>query len=83
MTALTKTAPSPKMEVTNPMAMQKNNAQKRDYIVSVSLGNKLETTIAVRAEGVRDALRKAYSRVCGWQAVPDDLDAQDPQTSLF
>lgn len=65
------------------MAIQKNNTQKRDYIVSVSLGSKLETTIAVRAEGVRDALRKAYSRVCGWQAVPDDLDAQDPQTSLF
>lgn len=65
------------------MAMQKNNTQKRDYIVSVSLGNKLETTIAVRAEGVRDALRKAYSRVCGWQAVPDDLEAQDTQTSLF
>ena len=41
------------------MAMQKNNTQKRDYIVSVSLGNKLETTVAVRAEGVRDALRKA------------------------
>ena len=83
MTALTKTASSPKREVTKPMAIQKNNTQKRDYIVSVSLGNKLETTVAVRAEGVRDALRKAYSRVCGWQAVPDDLDAQDPQTSLF
>lgn len=81
--ALTKTDLSPKREVIKPMAIQKNNAQKRDYIVSVSLGNKLETTIAVRAEGVRDALRKAYSRVCGWQAVPDDLDAQDPQTSLF
>lgn len=80
---LTKTGPSPKREVNKPMAIQKNNTQKRDYIVSVSLGNKLETTIAVRAEGVRDALRKAYSRVCGWQAVPDDLDAQDPQTSLF
>lgn len=65
------------------MAMQKNNTQKRDYIVSVSLGNKLETTVAVRAEGVRDALRKAYSRVCGWQAAPDDLDVPDPQTSLF
>lgn len=65
------------------MAMQKNNTQKRDYIVSVSLGNKLETTVAVRAEGVRDAIRKAYSRVCGWQGVPDDLDVPDPQTSLF
>lgn len=83
MTALTKAAPSPKREVTNPMAIQKNNTQKRDYIVSVSLGNKLETTVAVRAEGVRDAIRKAYSRVCGWQTVPDDLDTQDPQTSLF
>ena len=80
---LTKTVPSLKREVIKPMAIQKNNTQKRDYIVSVSLGNKLETTISVRAEGVRDAIRKAYSRVCGWQGVPDDLDAQDPQTSLF
>ena len=50
---LTKMVPSLKREVIKPMAIQKNNTQKRDYIVSVSLGNKLETTISVRAEGVR------------------------------
>ena len=57
------------------MADLKTNTRKRDYHIAVSLDGKTVATVAVRAEGVRDALKQAYQKVSGWQGVPaDDLD---------
>ena len=50
----------------------KTNTRKRPYKVAVSEGGKVHATVTVTAEGVRDALKKAYEKVCGWQAVPPD-----------
>lgn len=33
---------------------------------------KTYATVSVDAEGVRDALKKAYEKVSGWQGVPSD-----------
>ena len=52
----------------------KTNTAKRSYHVAVSQGGKVHATVSVTAEGVRDALKKAYEKVSGWQGVsPDDL----------
>lgn len=57
------------------MAELKTNTRKCDYHITVSLDGKTVATVAVRAEGVRDALKRAYQKVSGWQGVPaDDLD---------
>ena len=56
------------------MAELKTNTKKRDYRVVVQMKGVTITTVAVTAEGVRDALKKAYEKVSGWQQVaPDDL----------
>lgn len=47
--------------------IQKNQTVRRDYHITVSLGGKTVSTVQVRAEGVRDALKKAYEKVSGWQ----------------
>lgn len=52
----------------------KTNTVKRDYHVAVTDGHgKNYATVTVRAEGVRDALKKAYEKVCGWQTVPPEV----------
>lgn len=57
------------------MAELKTNTRKRDYHITVSLDGKTVATVAVRAEGVRDALKQAYQKVSGWQMVnPEPLD---------
>ena len=57
------------------MAELKTNTRKRDYHIAVSLDGRTVATVAVRAEGVRDALKQAYQKVSGWQGVPsNDLD---------
>lgn len=57
------------------MADLKTNTRKRDYHVAISLDGKTVATVTVRAEGVRDACKKAYETISGWQGVPaDDLD---------
>lgn len=50
----------------------KTNTRKRNYHVSVSADGKTCATVMVQAEGVRDALKKAYEKVSGWQRVPDE-----------
>lgn len=50
----------------------KTNTRKRLYHVAVSESGKTHATVAVEAEGVRDALKKAYEKVSGWQGVPAD-----------
>lgn len=51
----------------------KTNTRKRSYRVAVMDGSgKTHATVAVEAEGVRDALKKAYEKVSGWQGVPAD-----------
>lgn len=56
------------------MAEMKTNTRKRDYHITVSLDGKTVTTVQVHAEGVRDALKKAYETVSGWQKVtPEEL----------
>lgn len=47
----------------------KTNTRKRLYKVTVAEGGKIHATISVTAEGVRDALKKSYEKVCGWQGV--------------
>ena len=57
------------------MADLKTNTRKRDYHIAVSLDGKTVATVTVRAEGVRDACKKAYETISGWQGVPaDDMD---------
>lgn len=57
------------------LAELKTNTRKRDYHIAVSLDGKTVATVAVRAEGVRDALKQAYQKVSGWQMVnPEPLD---------
>lgn len=57
------------------MTVQKNQVQTHDYHIAVSKNGKLITTIAVRGSTVNDALKKAYHRACGWQALePENLD---------
>ena len=57
------------------MAELKTNTRKRDYHIAVSLDGRTVATVAVRAEGVRDALKQAYQKVSGWQMVnPEPLD---------
>ncbi|MGX8703143.1 MAG: hypothetical protein ACSW8H_01690 [bacterium] len=53
----------------------KTNTRKRDYRVAVMDGSgKTHATVTVTAEGVRDALKKAYEKVSGWQGVsPESL----------
>ncbi|MBQ1789457.1 MAG: hypothetical protein II008_04715 [Oscillospiraceae bacterium] len=53
----------------------KTNTRKRDYRVAVmDNSGKTHATVAVTAEGVRDALKKAYEKVSGWQGTtPEDL----------
>jgi hypothetical protein len=49
--------------------------RRREYHVAVSdgLGNTY-ATVQVSAEGVRDALKKAYEKVSGWQRTePEEL----------
>lgn len=50
----------------------KTNTRKRLYKVTVAEGGKIHATVAVTAEGVRDALKKSYEKVCGWQGVPPE-----------
>ena len=53
----------------------KTNVRKRMYKVTVSVDGKVSATVAVEAEGVRDALKKSYEKVSGWQGLPaDELD---------
>lgn len=55
------------------MAELKTNTRKRDYRVAVmDSSGKTHATVDVTAEGVRDALKKAYEKVSGWQGVPSD-----------
>lgn len=57
------------------MAEFKTNTRKRDYHVAISLDGKTVATVTVRAEGVRDACKKAYETISGWQMVnPEPLD---------
>lgn len=57
------------------MADLKTNTRKRDYHVALSLDGKTVATVTVRAEGVRDACKKAYETISGWQMVnPEPLD---------
>ena len=55
------------------MADLKTNTKKHDYRVVVQMKGVTITTVAVTAEGVRDALKKAYEKVSGWQAVTPEL----------
>ena len=57
------------------MPEMKINVRQRDYIVAVNgPDGKVHATVQVHAQGVRDALKKAYEKVSGWQALPaDDL----------
>ena len=48
----------------------KTNTRKRDYHVAISVDGKTVATVTVRAEGVRDACKKAYETISGWQGVP-------------
>ena len=59
------------------MEIPKNQTVKRDYHIAVTDGRgKNSATVTVRAEGGRDALKKAYEKVCGWQTVPpENMDA--------
>lgn len=50
----------------------KTNVRRETYYITVYRGAKLEQTVQVTAEGVRDALKKAYEKVSGWQGVPPD-----------
>lgn len=50
----------------------RTNVRRDTYYITVSRGDKLEQTVQVTAEGVRDALKKAYEKVSGWQGVPPD-----------
>lgn len=50
----------------------KTNVRRETYYITVSRGAKLEQSVQVVAEGVRDALKKAYEKVSGWQGVPPD-----------
>lgn len=57
------------------MADLKTNTRKRDYHVAISMDGKTVVTVTVRAEGVRDACKKAYETISGWQMVnPEPLD---------
>lgn len=57
------------------MAIQKNQAVYHDYHIAVSKNGKLVTTIAVRGCTVNDALKRAYQKACGWQAIePENID---------
>lgn len=49
--------------------IQKNQTVKRDYHITIAAGGKTQATVTVRAEGVRDALKQAYNKICGWQTV--------------
>lgn len=52
----------------------KTNTRKRLYKITVSEGGKVHSTVSVEAESVRDALKKAYEKISGWQGVPaEDL----------
>lgn len=53
----------------------KTNTRKRTYRIAVMDGTgKTHATVAVTAEGVRDALKQAYEKVSGWQGVtPEEL----------
>ncbi len=59
-----------------PLPMQKNQTVKREYNIAVSdVHGTIYTTVQVRAEGVRDALKQAYEKVSGWQMkTPEALD---------
>lgn len=51
----------------------KTNTRKQLYRVAVmDSKGKTYATVNVDAEGVRDALKKAYEKVSGWQGVPFD-----------
>lgn len=55
--------------------IQKNQTVRRDYHITISLDGKTVATVTVRAEGVRDACKKAYETISGWQMVnPEPLD---------
>ena len=53
----------------------RGNTRKRGFTVAVVDENgKTQATVGVTAEGVRDALKKAYEKVSGWQsAAPEEL----------
>ena len=53
----------------------KMQTRRREYHVTVSDGRgNVFTTVLVSAEGVRDALKKAYEKVSGWQRTePEEL----------
>lgn len=56
------------------LAEFKTNTRKRDYHVAISTDGKTVATVTVRAEGVRDACKKAYETISGWQMVkPEEL----------
>lgn len=56
------------------MADLKTNTTKHEYRVAVQMKGVTITSVAVTAEGVRDALKKAYEKVSGWQRVtPEEL----------
>lgn len=55
--------------------IQKNQTKKRDFHITIASNGKVVQTVAVSAESVREALKGAYSKICGWQAIdPEDLD---------
>lgn len=46
----------------------KNQTVRREYHITIAdAAGKTVSTVQVRAEGVRDALKKAYEKVSGWQ----------------
>lgn len=56
------------------MAELKTNTRKRNYHVAISLDGKTVATVTVWAEGVRDACKRAYEIISGWQMVnPEEL----------
>lgn len=57
--------------------IQKNQTVRRDYHITIAdaASGKTVSTVQVRAEGVRDALKKAYEKVSGWQkTTPEPLE---------
>lgn len=56
------------------MAELKKNVRKQDYRVIVQMKGVTITSVSVSAESVRDAIKKAYEKVSGWQAVtPEEM----------
>ena len=56
------------------LAELKTNTRKRNYHVAISLDGKTVATVTVWAEGVRDACKRAYEIISGWQMVnPEEL----------